>query len=85
MQRKAQLLDRARATNMPLQEFVRLIEYEAQQVAFALARERNNSDKAALNSVVSRQRDDIRRLLVKLQVRVRAIAFCNMDFPVLIN
>ena len=68
IQRKAALLERARATNMPLQDFVRLIEYEAQQVAFALARERNNNDKAALNTVVARQRDDIRRLLVKLQV-----------------
>jgi hypothetical protein len=35
-------------TNMPLSEFVRLLEYEAQQVAFALARQRYQiRDRAA--------------------------------------
>jgi hypothetical protein len=61
--RKAMLLENARQTNMPLQEFVRLIEYEAQQVAFALSRERHRFDTNQLTAANERQRAQLKHLL----------------------
>jgi hypothetical protein len=61
--RKAMLIENARQTNMPLQEFVRLIEYEAQQVAFALSRERHRFDTNQLTAANERQRAQLKHLL----------------------
>jgi hypothetical protein len=61
--RKTMLAENARQSNMPLPEFVRLIEYEAQQVAFALASERHRFDTNQLMAANERQRAQLKHLL----------------------
>lgn len=52
---------------MPLQDFVRRLEYEAQQVAFALSAERSSYESANDAAISDRQRDQIRRLLLRVR------------------